>query len=190
MTAPAAPSPFVVGQLDRLRSAAALGPVLDLACGRGRHARWLAADGLRVVALDRNAAALRALAAEAEASALPIEPVRADAEHAAGLALRAARFGAIVVTRFLYRPLAPALEALLLPGGLLVYETFTKKNRELGQGPENEDFLLDEGELPRMFHGLEVLCSEEGLRPRPEGAGAEWVASLSARKPRPRALRF
>ena len=185
MTSPAAPSPFVVGQLDRLRRAAALGPVLDLACGRGRHARWLAARGLRVVALDRDAAALRALAAEAEASALPIEPVRADAEHAAGLPLRAARFGAIVVTRFLFRPLAPALETLLLPGGLLLYETFMKKNRELGQGPGNPRFLLEEGELPGLFPGLDVLCFEERLRPRPDGAGAEWVASLSARRPAP-----
>ncbi len=182
MTSPAAPSPFVVGQLDRLRSAAALGPVLDLACGRGRHARWLAAHGLRVVALDRDRAALRALAAEAEASALPIEPVRADAEHAAGLPLRPACFGAIVVTRFLYRPLAPSLEALLRPAGLLLYETFTKKNRELGQVPANSSFLLDEGELPTLFPRLDVLCFEERFRPRPGGAGVEWVASLSARK--------
>lgn len=185
-----APSPFVVGQWDRLRAAAALGPVLDLACGRGRHARWLGARGLRVVALDRDGAALRTVAAAAEASALPIEPVRADAEHGAGLPLRTACFGAVVVTRFLHRPLAATLEALLKPAGLLVYETFTKKNRELGQGPVNPRFLLDEGELLTLFPGLEAQCFEERLRPRPGGGGAEWVASLSARKPAPSAGRL
>lgn len=188
MTGPAAdaattPSPFVVGQWERLRAAGTLGPVLDLACGRGRHAHWLAARGLRVIALDRDGAALRALATTAAASALPIGPVRADAEHPVGLPLRAGAFGAVVVTRFLHRSLSAALEALLKPAGLLVYETFTKKNRELGQGPENPRFLLDEGELPTLFPGLVVECFEERLRTRPGGAGAEWVASLSARKP-------
>jgi SAM-dependent methyltransferase len=181
LVAPA--SPFVVAQMEGLRAAAARGPILDLACGRGRHARWLAARGLRVVALDRDRAALRALSADAKAAADCIDPLQADAEHAAGLPLRAAQFGAIIVTRFLHRPLCATLDALLQPGGLLVYETFTKRNRELGQGPANPAFLLEERELVSLFPGLEVLRFEEGLRLRPDGDGGEWVASLLARKP-------
>ena len=63
---------------------------------------------------------------------------------------------------------------------MLVYETFTIHQRDLGQGPRNAAFLLEEGELPRLFPALEVVTAQEGLR---EGAFPEWVASLVARKP-------
>lgn len=173
------PSPFVVAQEARLRAAARLGPVLDLACGRGRHARLLAGWGLPVVALDRSAEALRALAADARRERLSIAPLRADAEGAP-LPLAPGRFGVVVVTRFLCRRLAPALEALLRPGGLLVYETFTSRQRETGKGPENPDFLLEPGELPTLFPRLAVEVFEEGRR---ETTRTEWVASLAARAP-------
>jgi len=153
---------------------------LDLACGRGRHARLVAGWGLRVVALDHDAEALRALAGDARRAGLAISPLRADAEAPSGLPLRPGSFGAVVVTRFLHRPLAPALAALLQPGGLLVYETFTRRQRELGKGPRNPWFLLDEGELPQLFAGLAVERYEERLR---DGAFPEWVASLAARRP-------
>lgn len=173
------PSPFVLDHEAALRAAGRHGPVLDLACGRGRHARRLAGWGLRVVALDRSRDALTALAAAARAGGLAIQPLRADAEDPRGLPFHPAAFAAIVVTRFLFRPLAPLLPRLLQPDGLLVYETFTIRQRELGQGPRNPAFLLEPGELPRLFPELEVLASDEGLRraPRPE-----WVASLAARR--------
>lgn len=174
-----AASPFVVAQEGALRAAGRHGPVLDLACGRGRHARLVAGWGLRVVALDRDAAALAALAAAARAEGLPIAPLRADAEARSGLPFQPGTFGAVVVTRFLFRPLAPALAALLRPGGLLVYETFTSHQRDLSQGPRNPAFLLEPGELPRLFPELEVLASSEGLR---EAPWLEWVASLAARR--------
>ncbi|HSJ97425.1 MAG TPA: class I SAM-dependent methyltransferase [Myxococcota bacterium] len=175
-----APSPFVLAQEAALRAAARHGSVLDLACGRGRHARLLAGWGLRVVALDRDRQALAGLAAAARAGNLPIAPLRADAEAPCGLPLRPGAFGAVLVTRFLFRPLAPALAALLRPGGLLLYETFTSRQRDLGQAPRNPAFLLEPGELPRLFPALQVLASHEGLR---EGPFPEWVASLAARRP-------
>lgn len=174
------PSPFVAAQEPALRAAARHGLVLDLACGRGRHARLLAGWGLRVVALDRSREALAVLTDAAHAEELPIAPLRADAETAHGLPFRPGTFAAIVVTRFLFRPLAPVLAALLRPRGLLVYETFTIRQRELGQGPRNPAFLLDEEELPRLFPGLAVERYETGLR---EDGSPEWVASLTARKP-------
>jgi len=172
-----APSSFVVAQEARLREAGRLGPLLDLACGRGRHARLAAGWGLDVVGLDRDAAALHGLAAHGRRLGLPLALLRADAEAAWGLPLRRARFGAVLVTRFLYRPLAPILADLLRPGGLLVYETFTRRQRDHGQGPRNPAFLLDDGELPRLFPTLEVLDYAEGLRDR------AWLAGLVARRP-------
>lgn len=176
------PSPFVAAQAERLRASAALGPCLDLACGRGRHARFVARLGARVVALDRDADALRALASAARRESLAIAPLRADAESALGLPLAAGRFGAVIVARFLYRPLAPAIEALLAPGGLLVYETFLARQRTRGGGPRSPAFLLDDGELPRLFPRLEILRSDESLRDG--GSGEAWLAGLVARRAR------
>ena len=167
------PSPFFRAHTGALREAARLGPVLDLACGEGRYALATAALGIPCVAMDRSAPALRSLAGRARPRALPAWPVRADLETPHGIPARPGVFGAVLVFRFLYRPLAPAIADALRPGGLLLYETFTHRQRELGQGPVNPAFLLDEGELPRLFPGLEVLCYEEGL-----------LASLAARKPR------
>ncbi|MEB2343739.1 MAG: class I SAM-dependent methyltransferase [Deltaproteobacteria bacterium] len=174
------PSPFVREHEAALRAAGRHGLVLDLACGRGRHARLLAAWGLRVAALDRSREALGALATAARAGGLPVRPVRADAEDPRGLPFPPAAFAAVVVTRFLFRPLAPALAALLRPGGLLLYETFTIRQRDLGQGPRNPAFLLADDELPGLFPELAVERFETGLR----GNGhPEWVASLAARRP-------
>jgi len=175
-------SPFVVAQRERLLATRVLGPCLDLACGRGRHALFAARAGLHVVALDRDASLLRKLAAQATAERLAIHALRADAESPLGLPFPPARFGAVVVTRFLYRPLAPRLVELLAPGGLLVYETFTERQRELGQGPSNPAFLLESGELPRLFAGLEVAESVEGIVESTQMRA--WLAGLVARKAR------
>jgi hypothetical protein len=85
------------------------------------------------------------------------------------------------VFRFLFRPLAGAIEAALAPGGLLLYETFTIHQRSLGQGPRNPAFLLDPGELRTLFPKLEVLAYWEGLAADPE---PEAVARLTAQRPR------
>jgi len=137
---------------------------------------------LRVIALDRDASLLRKLADQATGERLAIRALRADAESPLGLPFPPARFGAVIVTRFLFRPLAPAIEALLAPGGVLVYETFLARQRELGSGPKSAAFLLDDGELAHLFPGLECIAHEESLRDG--GHGDAWLAGLVARKPR------
>jgi len=164
--APSPPSAFFVRWLPALADASARGPVLDLACGRGRHALAAARAGLRCVALDRNAGFLAELAAEARRQALPVEALRCDLETGLAPPLREACFGAVLVFRYLHRPLAPWIEGLLAPGGLLLYETFT-----------NPAFLLEPGELPRLFPKLETLAFEEGVY---DGAAC---ARLAARRP-------
>ena len=71
-------------------------------------------------------------------------------------------------------------DSALAPGGLLVYETFTRAQRELGYGPSRDDFLLAPGELPGLFPELEVVEYDEGLieAPRPR-----HTARLLARRP-------
>jgi hypothetical protein len=88
----------------------------------------------------------------------------------------------VLVFRYLWRPLAPAIETLLRPGGILLYETFTWRQKDLPHGPGNAAFLLSEGELPQLFPELRVEAFEEIERRDAEGR-AWHLASLLARKP-------
>ncbi|MBM3510753.1 MAG: class I SAM-dependent methyltransferase [Alphaproteobacteria bacterium] len=126
------------------------GGTLDLACGRGRHVRALRAHGLGVVALDRDPAALAAIADPA------VEKVAADLE-AGGWPFGERRFDGIVVTNYLHRPLFPALARALNPGGILIYETFARGNERFGR-PRNPDHLLKPGELLAAFAQLHVIA--------------------------------
>lgn len=129
--------------------------VLDLACGGGRHSRLFAARGAVVIAVDRDAQAIERLREQPTVTA-----VCADLENGPW-PFPATRFDAIVVTNYLHRPLFPVLCDSLLPGGLLVYETFMLGNERFGK-PSNPDFLLRPGELLVHCAGLSVLAFEQG----------------------------
>lgn len=150
------------------------GRVLDLACGSGRHARWLAAAGFRVLAADRDAAAL------SEISHPDIAVLCVDLEDG-GWPFGGEAFAGIVVTRYLFRPLLPRLAAALAPGGVLIYETFMQGNEAYGR-PARAEFLLAPGELDAFARavGLEVLAFAEGYRAAPRPA---MLQSLCARRP-------
>ena len=180
LAAPGEPSAFFREEAGRLRAAAREGPVLDVACGAGRHALAAAALGARVVAMDRDRAALALLGAAARARLLPVHPVRTDLETPHGIPARPGVFAVILVFRFLFRPLAPAIAAALRPGGLLLYETFLEDPRPDAPGPRSPAFRLAPGELPRLFPGLEPLRHAEGVLGPPT---APAVARLLARRP-------
>jgi SAM-dependent methyltransferase len=178
----APPSPFFLAHAEAIRDAARLGPVLDLACGRGRHAIATAELGVPVLAIDRDPDALAALRRAARERGLTrAGGLRADLETQHGIPVRSESCGAVLVFRFLFRPLARAIVDVLAPGGLLLYETFTQKQRTLGHGPRNPAFLLGPGELPELFCALEIECAWEGLT---AGAPPEALARLVARRRR------
>lgn len=137
---------------------APVGAVLDLACGRGRHARLAATLGHPVLAVDRDPAALL------DAVGPGITTHCIDLEEAGATPFAPARFAAIVVTNYLHRPLFGHLAAALQPGGLLIYETFGEGNAAFGK-PSNPAFLLAPGELLDLArtHGLHVLAYEDGV---------------------------
>jgi len=176
--ADAAPSALLRAELARLLAAGA--PALDLACGGGRHALALARHGLATIALDRDRARLAVLAHAARASALPVRPLLADLEAQDAIPLASGSCGAVLVFRYLHRPLAGEIARVLRPGGVLLYETFTRNHREIAEHPRNPAFLLEPGELPALFPGFEIVRAEEArvLAPAPEA-----VARLVARKP-------
>jgi len=173
--------PSALFEAERARLDAALDPVLDLACGAGRHALALARRGRFVIALDRARARLLELASVARASALPVHPVLADLEAGGVIPLASESCGAVLVFRYLHRPLAAEIVRVLRPGGLLLYETFTRRHRELAEHPRNPAFLLEPGELPLLFGALETIRAEEALVQAP---APEAVARLVARKRR------
>lgn len=132
------------------------GRVLDLACGKGRHARFFARRGHPVEAVDRDAAALAALAG--------VEGVttrEADLEGGPWPYYGEA-FEGIVVSRYLHRPLMPNLLNALGAGGILIYETFMVGNERLGK-PANPAFLLRPGELLELVRRrFTVVAFEQG----------------------------
>jgi SAM-dependent methyltransferase len=165
------PSPWV------LRFAARVPPgaqVLDVACGRGRHARVFAEQGCSVDAVDIDAEAGSALAGVAG-----IRFVCADIEGGPW-PYAGRRFDAIVVTHYLHRPLFPLLAESLAPGGLLVYETFMVGHERFGR-PTNPAFLLRSGELLEVFAPLlTVIAFEEGVVSLPRPARVSRLCAVRA----------
>lgn len=180
MLEPLAPAALVREELARIQACAQGRAVLDLACGRGRNALALAGAGLRTLALDRDAAALAELGARAREARLAVARVRADVEAGHALPFESASLGALLVFRFLFRPLVAEITRVLAPGGLLVYETFTTAQRELGGGPRRDEFLLKPGELRALFAQLRVLRAQEGVFADPNPTA---LARLVALKP-------
>lgn len=158
------PSPWLVQNADMLPPG---GSVLDVACGRGRHALLLASAGFHVTALDRDAAALAFVRATADRLGLRVTCIETNLEDdsattAAMLASRG-RYAAVTVFNYLHRPLMPALRASLAIGGHLFYETFTVQQAERGH-PKSPAFLLRPGELPELLAPLTILRKQEGER--------------------------
>lgn len=153
--------------------------VLDIAAGGGRHARWFAARGHPVTAIDRAEAALAALSRIGG-----VTPVLADLEDGSEWPLPdAQRFGAVVVTNYLHRPLLPRLLRLLAPDGVLLYETFAQGNETVGK-PANPAFLLAPGELLDAVQGrLTIVAYEAGYLSAPRPAFVQRICAVAPPQP-------
>jgi len=145
------------------------GAVLDLAAGRGRHALFFAERGHKVTAVDRDVSRLPAHP--------NIEPLQADLEDGSPWPLVDRRFGAVVVTNYLYRPVMPHLLEAVAPGGVLLYQTFMVGNERFGR-PSNPDHLLKDGELLELVRGkFSVIAYEARLISEPAMAMVQRIAA-------------
>jgi SAM-dependent methyltransferase len=149
------PSPFLAALGDLLPRR---GRALDVAGGSGRNALWLARRGLAVTLADVSDVALALASAAAGAEGLALATVRVDLEEAP---LPAGPWDLVLCTYFLHRALFAAFPAALAPGGVLVVAHATRRNleRHARPGPAH---VLEDGELPRLVTGLEVLRYDEG----------------------------
>jgi SAM-dependent methyltransferase len=150
---------------------ATTGTALDLACGSGRNLRWLQAQGWQVTGVDRDAAAVEPLRAQAEI-------LLADIENGPWpLAGRA--FDLVIVCNYLWRPLLDAIRASVAPGGWLIYETFADGQQTIGR-PARPDFLLQHGELLDLCAGWRIVAFEDGFE---DGVNPRFVQRVAAVRP-------
>lgn len=133
------------------------GKALDLACGLGGNARFLAQCGLKVDAWDISDNALTVLNNWANLNRLTITPLITDLEQ---MLLPYQQYDVIVVSRYLHRPLCKQIKYALKPGGLLFYQTFLGPVQE--NAPNNLDFYLQSSELVRLFRELRCEVNGEG----------------------------
>ncbi|MEQ1516210.1 MAG: methyltransferase domain-containing protein [Usitatibacteraceae bacterium] len=146
------------------------GKVLDVACGTGRHARFFAAQGHPVNAVDRDitrvahaSASIRLMEADLEAGSWPFV---------------GATFAGVVVTNYLYRGIMAPLIDCVAPGGVLIYETFAMGNEQFGR-PRRADFLLRPGELLEAVRGhLHVVAFEDLYTDLPRPARVQRIAAV------------
>jgi tellurite methyltransferase len=158
------------------------GPVLDLACGRGDNGLYLAGLGLPVVFADRSGEALDEARASAAERHLQERFWEVDLETGDN-PLPKEHYRAILVFRYLHRPLIPHVRNAIRPGGVLIYETFTVEQPKYGK-PHNPDYLLQPGELVGWFRDWEVIHYFEGILENPMRAMAQIVCR---KPPRPSA---
>lgn len=148
------------GEPELAAAASALpgrGLALELACGRGANALFLARLGYQVVAVDCAINGLGSCRRTARRLGLPVFPVVMDLDRAA---LPHRRFRLVCVVRYLNRPLFPVLAEALAPGGVLFYKTFNRRHLEDHPG-FNPGYVLEDGELDRAFAGLGRLAGGE-----------------------------
>ncbi len=149
-------------------------PVLDLACGAGRHSLYLLGAGYEVTAVDINTSPI-----ETYQGREGLSIVQADLEKERW-PFSDNTFSGIVVVNYLWRPLFADIAAALSPGGILLYDTFAQGNEKYGR-PSNPDFLLAPGELAEFFsNSLDVIDFFEGRVDAPNPACRQ---SIVARKP-------
>jgi SAM-dependent methyltransferase len=156
----------------------AQGEVLDLACGGGRHSVLLAAQGHKVIALDRDPVALSQLT-DQRITSMQFDLEVAPDDGQPVWPFEANRFSGMVVTNYLHRPLFPHIASSLAPNGVLIYETFAQGNELFGK-PFNPDFLLERGELLDFAakSALQVIAFEEGYVDLPKPAFVQRICAM------------
>jgi SAM-dependent methyltransferase len=171
------PSSLLV-RFIHLLSGGLSGPVLDLACGECHNGIYVAQRGSEVICCDRAAERLAEARRVGAEHNVRVTVWELDLEVSGVNPLPEEVYGAVLVFRYLHRPLIPGVGKALRPGGLLFYETYTTGQSRFGK-PCNPDHLLQEGELLKWFQDWETIHYFEGIKEEPRRA----MAQIVCRKP-------
>lgn len=165
------PSPWLAENCHHIPAG---GSVFDAAMGTGRNAVFLAMRGYRVAGEDILPDAIAKARSLAEVNGVIVDARVGDLTRPDPMPQAA--YDGVLVFNYLDRALFPALERVLAPGGVLIYETFIVGQEKLGS-PKNPDYLLEPGELREAFPKLGIVEYAEGLR-----APGRMTAALVARR--------
>jgi tellurite methyltransferase len=163
--------------LKRFEPLMPAGVVIDIAAGSGRDDIFLAGKGHFVCGLDSSQEALKIARARSIAEGLEVALVAGDA---LSLPFKRNSAAAVMVFHFLERKIMGEIVDLLGKGGILIYETFLKRQNVIDRW-RNPDYLLDDGELLSYFSALDLLFYQETVTTSPEGK-RRAVAQYAGRK--------
>lgn len=178
------PSALLVEWLPKLKLRETHPRAIDVACGTGRNAIYLARRGWQVDAVDISAVALDRLIETATAESLPVACIQADLDDAARrLAdlFTADRYNLAVVVRYTNLPLIDELKGVLKSGGYLIVEEHLVTEADV-VGPQNPQYRVAPDVLRDTAAGLDIIAYKEGIVNEPDGRSAA-LAQLVARKP-------
>ena len=148
---------------------------LDLGCGGGRDAVFLARQGWQVTAIDQEARVLKRAKQLATKSGASVKFKCCDLKKSG--CFPEGHFDLVTVVRYLNRDLFSQIDAAITPGGYIVYQTFSRGAEAFGS-PKNPNFILQEGELSEVFADYRIIVDRidklEDGRP---------IASFIAQKP-------
>ncbi|HEX5703507.1 MAG TPA: methyltransferase domain-containing protein [Pyrinomonadaceae bacterium] len=169
------PSPLIRTAVKSLKP----GRALDIACGVGRHAIFLAERGWQVTAVDSSRVGIEILQQRAREAGVAVEARVGDLE-AGECHIEPGTYDLICVFYYLQRNLFSPMRAGVKPGGTVVGAIHLNDGKEDAK-PANPAFLLEPGELKRLFADWEITYYREGESD--EGGHHHDTAYLIARKP-------
>lgn len=164
------PSALLQCWIDRLDVGGLPPRAIDMACGRGRNALFLARRGWHVDAIDISAVALEHLRADATAEGLSVNCIERDLETVAAAlhGLTDRHYELALLMRYADTALVAALPRLLAPGGHVMAEMHLRTDRPVA-GPRSPRFRVAPGELRLAAAALEPLHYREGIVTDPDG---------------------
>ena len=170
------PHPLVTGFAAKLTP----GFALDVACGAGRHAIWLAERGWQVTAVDSSRVAIEILEQRASEKGLAVNTVLADLERHE-FVIEPESYELIVVCNYLQRDLFPSIRGGTRVGGIVI-AIIAMVDLDPNIRSMNRAYLLNPGELRAQFQGWELIHDFEG---KPAGDPARrTTAEVIARRNR------
>lgn len=139
------------------------GTVLDMGMGEGRNAVFLAQKGYKVTGVDLSSVAVKKSYLLAQEFGVKIKGVVASLKD---YKITPGTFDAIICFYWVDRSMVEKIKTWLKPGGVLIYEAFTTRERDRDPGkradPLNDNYLREQ-ELVKLFPGMRILKYQEPL---------------------------